>query len=150
MMNTDTNTIIPRTDSFMERFEMRMKFLLGHDVHIGRDYNGWQTVQGDSHEGVCRPLLYENGHLYVLERDTGDVAALEGDLADYRGRLMADGRFAQYNIFGLRTRVAEYMEVNGITEYTSEVGRHALWVKMMPRSMILERVKVYEMTRDLA
>lgn len=62
---------------------------------------------------------------------------------------MADDRHAHYSIAGLRNKVTTYMEKNAITEYTSEVGRHALWVKMMPQSMIMERVKVYEMTRDV-
>ena len=149
-MNTDRNTIIPRTDSFMERFEIRMKLLLGNDVHIGQDYTGWETVQGESHNGACRPFLYEDGHLFVLEQDAGGVAVLHGDLADYKGRLMADARHAHYSITDLRNKVKTYMEKNGITEYTSEVGRHALWVKMMPQSMILERVKVYEMTKDIS
>jgi len=148
-MNIDRNTIIPRTDSFMERFETRMKFLLGNDVHLGQDYNGWETVQGESREGTCRPFHYENGHLYILEKDAGRVVVLQGDLADYKGRLMADGRHAHYSIARLRDKVTAYMEKNAITEYTSEVGRHALWMKMMPQSMIMERVKVYEMTREL-
>lgn len=149
MMNTGTNTIIPRIDRFMERFETRMKFLLGNDVQIGQDYKGWETVQGESHDGACRPFLYENGYLYVLEQNAGGVVVLQGDLADYKGRLMADGRHAHYSISSLQNKVAAYMEKNGITEYTSEVGRHALWVKMMPHSMIMERVKVYEMTIDM-
>jgi len=62
---------------------------------------------------------------------------------------MADGRHAHYSIARLRDKVTAYMEKNAITEYTSEVGRHALWMKMMPQSMIMERVKVYEMTREL-
>ena len=148
MMNTGTKTIIPRTDSFMERFETRMKFLLGNDVHLGQDYNGWETVQGESHDGACRPFLYENGHLYVLEKDAGGVVVLQGDLADYKGWLMSDARHAHYSIAELRNKVEAYMEKNAITEYTSEVGRHALWMKMMPQSMIMERVKVYEMTKD--
>ena len=149
MMNTVSNITIPRTDSFMERFETRMKFLLGNDVHIGQDYTGWETVQGEGREGACRPFHYENGYLYILEKDAGRVVVLQGDLADYKGKLMADGRHAHYSIAGLRNKVTTYMEKNGITEYTSEVGRHALWMKMMPQSMIMERVKVYEMTRDV-
>lgn len=147
MMNTGTNTIIPRTDNFMERIETRMKFLLGSNVRISQNYNGWETVQGESYEGVCCPFLYENGRLYVLEKDAGGVAVLQGDLADYKGKLMADSRHAHYSIATLRNKVTEHMEKNGITKYSSEVGRHALWAKMLPQSMILERVKVYEMTK---
>ena len=149
MMNKGSSITIPRTDRFMERFETRMKFLLGNDVHIGQDYNGWETVQGESYDGACRPFLYESGHLYVLEMDAGGVVVLQGDLADYQDRLMADGRHARYSIAELRNKVTTYMEKNGITEYSSEVGRHALWVKMVPQSMIMERVKVYEMTKNL-
>ena len=149
MMNTGTNTIIPRTDRFMERFETRMKFLLGNHVKIGQDYNGWETVQGESHDGECRPFLYENGRLYVFEKDSDGVVILQGDLADYKGKLMADARHAHYSIAELRNNVTTYMKKNGITDYSSEVGRHALWVKMMPESMIMERVKMYEMTKNL-
>ena len=149
MMNTDKDIVIPRTDRFMERFETRMKFLLGNDVQIGQDYNGWETVQGESCESACRPFHYENGYLYVLEKDVGSVVVLQGDLADYKGKLMADDRNARYSIAGLRKKVKAYMEKNDIAEYTSEVGRHALWIKMMPQSMIMERVKIYEMTKDL-
>lgn len=149
MMNKGSNITIPRTDSFMVRFETRMKFLLGNNVHLGQDYNGWETVQGESREGTCRPFHYEDGYLYVLEKDAGRVVVLQGDLVDYKGRLMADGRHAHFSIVGLQNKVKAYMEKNAITEYTSEVGRHALWMKMMPQSMIMERVKVYEMTREL-
>ena len=149
MMNPEKNTAIPRTDRFMERLGTRMKFLLGDDVRIGQDYSGWETAGGEKYDGACRPILYENGRLYVLEGDRGGVAVLRGDLADYRGRLMADGRLAQYDISGLRDRVSAYMERNGIAGYTPEVGRHALWMKMLPRSMVLERAKVYELTKDL-
>ena len=126
-----------------------MKFFLGNDVHIGQVYRGWETVSGERYEGECRPILYENGRLYVLKKDVGDVAVFQGDIADCKGRLMADGRFAHYSITGLRDKVSAYMDKNGITEYTSEVGRHALWMKMMPQSIILECVKVYEMTKDM-
>ena len=149
MMNTGTNTIIPRTDRFMERFETRMKFLLGNDVQIGQDYKGWETVQGESYDGECRPFLYENDRLYVFEKDSDGVTILQGDLADYNGQLMADARHAHYSITDLRNKVKTYMEKNGITEFSSEVGRHALWVKMVPQSMIMERVKVYEITKYL-
>ena len=149
MMNTGTKTIIPRTDSFMERFETRMKFLIGNDVRIGADYYGWETVDGERYDGTCRPIHFENGRLYLLEKDTGRVVVLRGDLADYKGRLMADGRHAHYSITDLRNKVDAYIEKNSITKYSSEVGRHALWVKMMPQSLIQERVKVYEMTKDM-
>ena len=148
MMNTERNTIIPRTDSFMGRFETRMKFLLGHDVHLDQDYTGWQSVQGERYDGPCSPVLYENGLLYVIEKDAGEVAVLRGDLAEYRGRLMADGCCARHSISGLRSKVRAYMEKNAIDEYTSEVGRRALWVKMMPQQLIMQRVKVYELTLE--
>jgi len=149
MMNTGSNITIPRTDSFMERFETRMKFLLGNDVHLGQDYNGWETVDGERYDGACHPIRFENSRLYVLEKGVDGVAVLWGDMADYKGRLIADRRDAHYSIPALRSKVDAYMEKNGITEYTSEVGCHALWVKMMPQPMIQERVKVYEMTREL-
>ena len=76
MMNTVSNITIPRTDSFMERFETRMKFLLGNNVHLGQDYNGWETVLGESREGTCRPFHYEDGYLYVLEKDAGVMERL--------------------------------------------------------------------------
>ena len=149
MMNTVKETTIPRTDRFMERFETRMKFLLGNDVHLGQDYNGWETVDGERYDGACHPIRFENSRLYVLEKGVDGVAVLWGDMADYKGRLIADRRDAHYSIPALRSKVDAYMEKNGITEYTSEVGCHALWVKMMPQPMIQERVKVYEMTREL-
>ena len=77
------------------------------------------------------------------------MTILCGDMADYKDRLIADRRHAHYCILDLRRKVDAYMAKNGITEYTSEVGSHALWVKMMPQSMIQVRVKVYEMTREL-
>ena len=149
MMNTVKEITIPRTDHFMERFETRMKFLIGNDVRLGTDYYGWETVDGERYDGACRPIRFENCRLYVLEKGTAGVAVLWGDVADYKDRLIADRRDAHYSIPVLRSKVDAYMEKNGITEYTSEVGCHALWVKMMPQPMIQERVKVYEMTREL-
>lgn len=149
MMNTVKEITIPRTDRFMERFETRMKFLIGNDVRLDTDYYGWETVDGKHYDGVCRPIRFENGRLYVLEKGTDRVAVLWGDMADYKDRLIADRRDAHYNISALRSKVAAYMEKNGITEYSSEVGRHALWVKMMPQPIVQERVKVYEMVKDL-
>ena len=149
MMNTVKETTIPRTDRFMERFETRMKFLIGNDVRLDTDYFGWETVDGERYDGACHPIRFENSRLYVLEKGVDGVAVLWGDMADYKGRLIADRRDAHYSIPALRSKVDAYMEKNGITEYTSEVGRHALWVKMIPQSLIQERVKVYEMTRDM-
>ena len=149
MMNANKETSIPRTDRFIERFNTRMKFLVGNDVRLDADYYGWETIDGERYDGTCRTIHFENGYLYVLEKGVGGVAVLWGDMADYKDRLIADRRNARYSIPDLRRKVDTYMEKNGITEYTSEVGGHALWVKMMPQSLIQERVKVYEMTRDV-
>ena len=149
MMNTSKDITIPRTDRFMDRFETRMKFLIGNDVRLDTDYYGWETADGECYDGTCRPICFENGRLYVLEKGAGSVTVLWGDMADYKDRLIADRRDANYSIPALRSKVDAYMEKNGITEYTSEVGHHALWVKMMPQSLIQERVKVYEITKEL-
>jgi len=149
MMNTGKEITIPRTDRFMDRFEARMKFLTGNDVRIGVDYYGWETIDGERYDGACRPIGFENGQLYVWEKGIGGLVVLWGDMADYKDRLIADRRHARYSIPDLHRKVDTYMAKNGITEYTSEVGSHALWVKMMPQSVIHERVKVYEMTKEL-
>ncbi|MBQ8962543.1 MAG: hypothetical protein IJ089_01920 [Clostridia bacterium] len=148
-MNTHKEFTIPRIDRFMERFNARMKFLVGNDVRIGVDYYGWETVDGERYDGICRPIHFDNSQLYVLEKGVEGVVVLWGDMADYKDRLIADRRHARYSIPDLRSKVDAYMAKNGITEYTSEVGSHALWVKMMPQSVVQERVKVYEMTKEL-
>ena len=146
MMNTEgKENTIPRIEHFMERFNARMKFLQGNDVRLGVDYSGWETIDGERYDGMCQAIRFENGNLYVLEVGTDIVVVLWGDMADYKDRLIADRRSARYSIPDLRKKVDTYMEKNGITDYTPEVGRHALWVKMMPQSLIQERVKVYEM-----
>ena len=93
--------------------------------------------------------LAENGYLYVLEKDASGVVVLHGNLANYKGRLMADGHHAHYSIAGLRNKVKAYMEKRAIIKYTSEALHHTLWMKMMPQSMIMEHVKMYEMTTDI-
>ena len=72
-----------------------------------------------------------------------------GDMAEYHGVLMADKSWASYDIGELRQRVHKYMAEKGIVEYTSEVGHKALWQLKLPRSILEQRVHVYELTRDL-
>ena len=140
---------IPRTDNFMELINTRLKFFLGDNACVGKDYSGWETVSAEHYGGSCRTICYENKHLYVLEKDAGCVISLGGDIADYKGRLIADGSGHHHDIRKLRGKVDAYMAEHGITEYSSDVGIHALWVPRYPRSLVEECVRVYEMTLDL-
>ncbi|MBQ6374437.1 MAG: hypothetical protein IJJ45_08130 [Clostridia bacterium] len=150
MMNHSTDAIrIPRTDRFFERFNARMKFLLGDDVRVGREYDGWETIDGARFDGPCRTIHYDGRLLFVLESDDRSVAVLCGDMADDHGRLIADQRHGHYSIPELRDSVDRYMARNVIPAYTTEVGYRALWRKMAPRSLIAEYVRVYEMTLGL-
>ena len=133
----------------MELINTRLKFFLGDNACVGKDYSGWETVSGEHYGGSCRTICYENKHLYVLEKDAGCVISLGGDIADYKGRLIADGSGHHHDIRKLRGKVDAYMAEHGITEYSSDVGIHALWVPRYPRSLVEECVRVYEMTLDL-
>lgn len=147
--NGNMQTAIPRTDRFMELINTRLKYFLGSDACVGKDYSGWETVEGERYDGISRSLCYENEQLYVLERDAWCVVALRGDIADYQGRLISDGSGHRHDIRKLRGKVEAYMTEHDITEYSSDVGRHALWVPRYPRTLVEECVRVYEMTLDL-
>ena len=41
---TNATVSIPRTDAFMEKFNARMKFLLGDNVQLDTDYYGWESL----------------------------------------------------------------------------------------------------------
>jgi len=147
--NTINNIQIPRTSAFMERFNTRMKFLVGNDVQVGKDYFGWDTTDGSQYDGACRPIHYDGKYLYVLEKGASRLVMLYGDMADYQGRLIADRHWNAYDIRSLQKRVENYMKDKGIQEYTTDVGRRALWLKMAPQGLITERVHVYELTRNI-
>ncbi len=74
---------------------------------------------------------------------------LYGDMADFQERLIADHRWSVYDFLSLQKQVKNYMHEQGIQVYTTDVGRKALWLKMAPRELIAERVRVYEMTKDI-
>ena len=143
------NSAIPRTDNFMETVNTRMKFFLGDNACVGKDYSGWESVKGEHYDGACRTIRYEDGRLYVWEKDAGCIIDLSGDIADYKGRLIADHSNRRHNINQLRGKVEAYMTEHGITEYSSEIGVHALWVMRYPPALVKERVRVYEMTLNL-
>lgn len=149
MDNTINNIQIPRTSAFMERFDDRMKFLLGNDVQVGKVYYGWKTMDGSHYDGTCEPIHYDGKYLYVHEKGLSKLVMLYGDMADFQGRLIADQRWSRYDIRDLQKRVQRYMQDKGIQEYTTDVGRRALWLKMAPQDLIMERVRVYEVTKDV-
>ena len=140
---------IPRTDNFMNLFNARMKFLVGNNVTLGSRYLGWETVDGHKSAEPCETIDYDGQYLYVHTIGTGTVTELMGDMADYKGALIADKSWNSYDIGTLRRRVDKYMAEKGIKEYTSEIGRKALWQLKLPSSLIDQRVKVYEMTRGV-
>lgn len=147
--NNSTVHCIPRTDNFMKLFNARMKFLVGNDVAIGAKYSAWETVDGHVSAAPCQAIAYDGQYLYVHTLGTGRITELMGDLAEYHGVLMADKCWNGFDIVDLRRRVDKYMAEKGITEYTSEVGRKALWQLKLPSSIIEQRVRVYEMTREM-
>lgn len=149
MDNTINNIQVPRTSAFMERFNARMKFLNGNDVQVGKDYFGWETIDGSHYDGTCRPIHYDGKYLYVFEKGLLKLVMLYGDMVDFQGRLIADQRWSVYDIRDLEKRVQRYMRDKCIQEYTTDVGRRALWLKMAPQGLIMERVRVYEMTKDV-
>lgn len=140
---------IPRTDNFMKLFNARMKYLVGNDVSLGSRYLGWETVDGHRSLAPCETIDYDGKYLYVHNLGAGTVTELLGDMAEYKGTLIADKSWNSYDIADLRRRVDKYMVEKGITEYNSEVGRKALWQLKLPSSHIEQRVKVFEMTRSV-
>ena len=149
-MDNNLNIIqIPRTTAFMNRINTRMKFLTGNDVQVGKEYYGWETTDDHRYDGVCKTIQYDGRYLYVLEKGLSRLVMLYGDMADYQGRLIADKRWSVYDILDLQKRVQSFMQDKGIQEYTSDVGRRALWLKMASQRLIQERVRVYEMTKDI-
>ena len=142
---------IPRTDNFMALINSRLRFFNGSDVHVGDEFPlGWEECPiqriSDNHSNVpCKVIHYDGEMLYV--RHGNIITTLCGDVAGYHGRLLADRMHKQYDIGQFERKVREYMQKHGITEYTSEVGRHALWMKMMPGNIVEDRVRVYEMAK---
>ena len=149
MDNAINNIRISRTDAFMDRFNTRMKFLVGSDVQVGKEYKGWETTDDNRYDGVCKTIQYDGRYLYVFEEEHFRLVMLYGDMADYQGRLIADRHWSVYDVRMLQKRIQNYMRVKGIQDYTTEVGRSALWLKMAPQELIMERVHVYKMTKDV-
>ena len=46
--NGNTNIVIPRTDGFMEKVNARMKFFLGDNACVGKDYSGGRQSVGST------------------------------------------------------------------------------------------------------
>lgn len=149
MDNTISNYKIPRISAFIDRFITRMKFFAGNDVQIGKEYIGWETTDGSRFDGICQTLQYDGKYLYLFEKDCSKIVMLYGDMADFQERLIADHRWSVYDFLSLQKQVKNYMHEQGIQVYTTDVGRKALWLKMAPRELIAERVRVYEMTKDI-
>ena len=146
---TNATVSIPRTDAFMEKFNARMKFLLGDNVQLDTDYYGWESLDHNRYDGSCRVVRYDGCYIYVYEKGKQSIALLFGDAADYKGRIIADRQFGCYNIPKMQESVRRYMEKNGVERYTSEIGYKALWIKMAPRSLIQRMVEVYELGLEL-
>ena len=140
--------IIPRTSSFESRFNARMKFLFGSDVHIGDVFTGWETIDGDRNNTVCIAIHYDGKTLYVLH--DSNVTLFNGDMANYHGTLMADQKWNTYNIPSLRQRLDKYMTKKGLTAKNPGVIRGAMWQAKWPECLINERVRVYELTKDMS
>nr|AHF24358.1 hypothetical protein [uncultured bacterium Contig575] len=140
---------IPRTDAFMERFSARLKFLMGDNVRVGAGYHGWETLDGHRYDGACRVVRYDGTYIYVYAEEELQIVLLQGDAADYRGRIVADRRFGCFDIRGMHEKVVRYMEEHCVGQYDSQVGRRALWLKMAQPGYIQLMVEVYELGRSL-
>ena len=147
--NEANSVVIPRAEAFLEKFNARMKFLLGDNVRVGAEYYGWESLDDHRYDGSCQVVHFDGAYLYVFEKGKEAIALLYGDAADYKGQIIADRYFASYNICKMQERVEQYMRKKAIEAYDSEVGYHALWVKMVPSSYIQRIVKVYELGRGL-
>ena len=140
---------IPRTDNFMALVNTRLRFILGRDVCLQEKYRGWETLDDERYKGACRPVAFDRGLLLVHHLGTDIYTVLAGDMADDHGRLIADECYRQIDMRAVEEKIHNYMEKNGIKTYNSEVGRHALWVKMMPQNFIAENVRFYELLKGL-
>ena len=128
----------------MARCYTCLRFLLGRNVKVGRRYRGWETLDDFNYDGYCRVVRYDGTYVFVYDEEKARITLLCGDVANYRGRIVADRHFGGYSIRKMHKKVLRYMEEHGIAQYDSSVGRKALWIKMVSDNFIQLMVEVYE------
>lgn len=77
-----------------KRLAIRMKFIFGKRVRVGKQYAGYRPIEGITlSKGKCTPVYYDDSAKRLLIRvqeRPGSIVFLEGDLAVFRNVIYCD------------------------------------------------------------